>query len=228
MTPTRTSLLFALALSLTGGFAAAQDMSAIQVAAPTRAPSPGGRMLIEAEGDAVALEIFGPRGSNSVQCSTPCSLAMPFGTYSVHVHAAGDLTAHVSLYARTQRYVYRRGGAGVGWKVLTVWGAINVGGGLLLTGLGGIGLASSSSLDRGLGTASLGIGILGLIVGAIMVIPGAIGWASAAGPSLREANEVASVRALRSRRVAVMSAGQGNPFALAPSVGFTPSVSFAF
>ncbi|MFO0558583.1 MAG: hypothetical protein U0269_11245 [Polyangiales bacterium] len=227
MTPLRTSLLCALSLSLTASVAAAQELVPMQVSPASQPTLARGRLVLDSEGDAAALEVYGPGGSNTARCTTPCTLSMPYGEYTVEARDPGALTAAVRVTAPAQRYVYRRGGAGVGWKVLTVWGAINAGSGLLLLGLGAIGLASSSSLDRTFGTVGIAFGIIGLASGALMLIPGAIGWARAPGPSLREQNEVASLRALHSRRFALMNTGVSNPLALAPSAPAS-SLSLSF
>jgi hypothetical protein len=97
-----------------------------------------------------------------------------------------------------------------------------------LVGLDAAGLSSSSSLTRGLSAAALWLGVIGLASGALMLIPGAIGWALAPGPSLREQNELASVRALHSRRVALLQSAAANPLSFAPPAAVVSSLSLSF
>lgn len=217
-----------LALSLSAPLAHAQESAPIRVAASTPAVAPQGHVIIDAEGDAAALSVYGAGGANSVQCTTPCALSMPFGSYTVEASAPTELTVPLRVSAPRQRYVFRRGGVGIGWKVLTIWGSVNAGGGLLLVGLGALGLSSSSGFDQSFGTVALSMGILGLVSGALMLIPGAIGWALAPGPSLREQNDVASIRALRSRRVALLQTGPANPLSFAPSAASALSFAASF
>jgi hypothetical protein len=86
MTPLRTSLLCALSLSLCAGLSAAQQLAPTQasLASPLLAR---GRLVIDAEGDAAALSVYGLDGSNAVQCTTPCALSMPYGSYTVEANA---------------------------------------------------------------------------------------------------------------------------------------------
>jgi hypothetical protein len=124
------------------------------------------------------------------------------------------------------RYVYRSGGAALGWKVLTVTGAIFTGQGLISTIAGAAWIGSSISLERTLGTTLVFVGALSLVAGAATLIPGAVGWANAPGPSLRESTESLALDAARARRVALVG-GAGDPLRFAPLASLG-ALSFAF
>jgi hypothetical protein len=235
MKPVRVATLVGVSLLLTASIAAAQTSSEAMPRdnqpmsiRPIRVTS-GQRVNIDAEGDPAALSLQGVVAATSTQCTTPCQLTLPMGTYSVEAVPPDSLSTSITVDSRPAYYRFRRGGAGIGWKFLTIGGAVIGVSGLIWLGLGVAGTGSSSSIGRGFGTVSIFLGVLSLVASAAMLIPGAVGWANAPGPSLREVdNELARLDAARSRRIALMRSGAIDVFASAPSTGFVPSYTVRF
>ena len=150
----------------------------LELAAPRPETLP---VVLEADG--LPLQLSVPHGSEEPLCTTPCTLHLPPGGFTLHASAPGRILTRVSLNVQRpgQRVVLQSASgvrliSGVG---LVITGGMLTVGGLLLTGLNGFDHEAAASQQGRTGALAFAAGMtiagFGSLVGGGFLLRG-LGW----------------------------------------------------